>query len=880
MSTSSSLVKTLLIVALKIWYFDFCSGLQSGYPVSSEFQGASEYISFPELIHDENHFPMKGFQHNSEKIVDSLENSNIRESHQSYDGLDRNTRPSNAKSNSICTSEPNNLTQKISELNQHISYSPETASLQHGVQFPPAEFSNMAEDTHESSPQCSLSTQTADIFDHRQYIDEYLQYFETKITNDVSESDPLHLKEAIWKTPDQTPEGNMITKSSESLLPSQHQYTTACHIIDQEPPSLGNHCLEGEIPAIRTIQPLPTDLNKLDNSSNYITLNHMAGGTVGLWNEPIEYGQEESISSQNSVVEPVSHLLVGPKSKKMKRKSTKTSKTKNNYKFSKLDKKGDSNSGFADRLDATDHSYRQKSSHPIKTFGWDSIGHRVLEQNQISPRSEDCFSEIRINDYSKRKLLVLQRLGVINTNRSPKLCHEIYDFFREIYQSFEDRNEFSDGESEAVRLSIKNAGHGVTMTFLGIIRVFEADQNGIHDIEDLLCDGWSFIQDFYSDWKTAKHEHFVFGTTVQFNPDLSYDPYFHLRYLKKINKSAHVPLSLAHSISLLWSKHRGQSKIPKDLFKDWEQVENVSKIDSLSPQGGLYGRLNIRNMAFWGPEEFTRRHWYINGGENINSKELWSWASDAAQLHTSVGREACKDLHNFFEDLIQKLHMLYNLNLKKVDDLYNFSAEESHLFNESHSENLARIVRAVSLAEYRVIVPFLGIVRILNEDKLTSDQLQRLLNNAIEFLKETFSKWNQIDFHPQNFHELFHHNQVSKKFHSALGGLESPVTMFKRLASLPDQHHSPSPMILNLLKLWHQSITTSRLISENHPQFPIADIPSVYYHVLQNHFAKLLANFYSKSSRNIQSNVQSSKIINSSAIHRLMRETFTIKGSE
>ncbi|KAH9818920.1 hypothetical protein DFH28DRAFT_96083 [Melampsora americana] len=450
-------------------------------------------------------------------------------------------------------------------------------------------------------------------------------------------------------------------------------------------------------------------------------------------------------------------------------------------------------------------------------------------------------------------------------------------FSSEIYQNIGSRNNFSDEEIEDVRLAIKNAARGVTMTFLGMVKVFEADQDKVHDTEGLLCDGWSFIREFYTSWNTMEHKDFGFGTKSLYETDLSYDPYFHLRYLKQPKRSNHIPIALTHSISLLWSKYRGQSKIPKDLFEHWEQVENVAQIDSTSIQGGLYGRLKIRSISFWGLEEFTRTHWYLNRETYINSKDIWSWASDAAQFHTSVGREACKDLHTFFEDLLQKLHINYNNNLKQVDPSPMLKAKSNNLSNDIHAEHLDMIVRAISIAEYRVTVPFIGIVRSLNENDLTSDQLQKLLDNATGFLKDKFSQWNQLDFRHQNVQDLFSYQPVPKKIHSSM---ETYETMFRCLSGFADKNTFPSRMILNLLKLWRQSTTTIRLSSENDSPFPISDIPDVYSDALQTRFAELLADHDSKSPRNIHNNVDNFKPSNPSVIYRLLREAFAIKGSE
>ncbi|KAH9818919.1 hypothetical protein DFH28DRAFT_959650 [Melampsora americana] len=873
MSKRSTLVKGVPIVALKFWSFQICLGLQSGSHVSSELQVASKYQSCKEFIHPQDYCPPEGLKHNLHKIVESKGNQRNHVADHSYDAVDRRSMPSDLSIVRISTSDPKHQTEKIGPLDYCTLFSPQN-NIHYGLELQPTGLTNTVEQNG-SSLQDLFNTQTIDMFDHRQYIDEYLQYFEHRNTNTEQESQSLPLEKSkynVFHCLEQNLGQNMMTKINAKLMPSQHQYSTACHQTDKEPISLNRYHLETQ--GISTLEPFPTERSHHPDSPNDITLNRMPNEKVGILNQPIEEGQGGQEFQKTRDAEPVLDYLERPHSKKRKRKTIKTVKKINHYTLEKLDMDGSSTTQSKNRnqdnsLCIESKLDGQKNTQLIRKFGWDSICQGVLNKEQISPWSESCLSAIRIDSHSIKKLPILQKIGVINTNRSPKLCYEIYEFFHEIYCKIKGKITFSDGEVEAVRLAIRNAGYGVVMTFLGILRVFEADNNRFHDIDSLLCNGWSFIQEFYSTWKTVDFEHFHFGTSFHFDSSLSYDPYFHLKYLKQVKRTDHVPLSLVHSISLLWSKRKGQSKIPKDLLQNWEQVENVSKIDSISIQGGLYGRLDLKSMSFWGPKEFARTNWHLYGGAHIHSQELWSWASDAAQFHTSVGRETCRNLHMFFEDLIQKLHISYNDNLKQVDPSPMLQSKSNHLSHEYHSKNLGLIVKAVSISEYRVAIPFIGIVKILNEDNLTSDQLQKLLENATEFLKETFFQWNQLDFHPQNVHKLFHHTKHSRKLHNAP---ETPETIFKIFFGFANSSTFPSRIIMNLLRLWHKSITKSKLIPENDLQFPISDIPSVSYSVLEVQFKHLLANHYPKTPRNIFSDVGISK-----RIPFLLKETFATK---
>ncbi|EGF97932.1 uncharacterized protein MELLADRAFT_113963 [Melampsora larici-populina 98AG31] len=465
--------------------------------------------------------------------------------------------------------------------------------------------------------------------------------------------------------------------------------------------------------------------------------------------------------------------------------------------------------------------------------------HKVIyKKRKLSAIPKHCISKTKTIPDSPNHLLSLQKIGMKNSSRSPILCYEIHEFFREIHEKIKAHHEFSLEEGDSVRLAVRNAGGTVVMVFLGILKVFEGKGYGEDEVELLLNDGWSFMKDFYSNWNWADRSKFGFGKSERYFSQGAFDPDFHLRYLKQIHKSINIPLTFIHSISLLWSKERKKSKIPRDLSEHGQQIMDASNTDSHDIRGGLYERIGIKNHSFWGPAQFLRTEWNIYGDKNSSSHLIWKLASNAAQFHTPAGRDVCEGLHSFFEGLVQKLHMEYN-NLNGYHPSKNLPDQADNVLSKKHLDNLSLIVKAVSMAEYRVIVPFIGIITILDRHALTVDQFQVLIQNAIEFVKDIFGKWEHLNFHPSNIHNLFECKRLTWRSHSKLRDSD---TMFQTLFGYEDKNGFPTQVILYLLRLWHISVMTSNPGSKNYISFKITEMPHWTVKEWNSSAEKLLAN--------------------------------------
>ncbi|KAH9816944.1 hypothetical protein DFH28DRAFT_196073 [Melampsora americana] len=704
----------------------------------------------------------------------------------------------------------------------------------------PSSFEDIWEDTYWIPPHMLTSTEPSDTFDPSVYINEY-----------PYDSNNLHTYEDFLKNhyPGQNTFG-----SQESLNPNlermvtlqgeNHCSTSATQYPNITPPSsIGKMALNLEKDCTQEGLEETGILETIDDAGHVVPdemnpFNYGVSEKIQMMDKSMGLQQGINQFQHTSVLGPNIYSTKISESGKRNLQSIQTVNPNKENSLFMLEGTRGLNNNNADKTipGSANHELlvMKRKSHHIENLVPDSVDISAPKKQKSIP--EGCVSKTKAGLQSIHYFLVLQEIGMKNSNRSSKLCYEIYDFFWKTYEKIKSQNKLNLKEIEDVKNAVRNAGHKVSMTFLGILRVFEGEGYDSDGIEDLLNDGWDFIKEFYSSWQRSKYDDLGFEHPERYSTQDVFDPDFHLRYLKKIHVNGRIPLSFVHSISLLWSKERGRSKIPQDLSKDWQKINDVSKLESEVIQGGLYERFGIRNHSFWGAGQLIRRKWKSDGDTMRSSQLIWKLASNAAQFHTNVGQRSCKELHTFFEDLIQKLQSSYK-NLNGHDTLQDISAESEGISSETHSKNLELIIKAVSMAEYRVIVPFMGLIRILNEKDLSVEELQELMDNAIDFVKEEFKKWETLDFHPQNLLNLFEYKMFTVKSQSKLG---DPVQMFKILFGYSDTNGFPNQAILFLLRSWYTSVLTSKPGSKDHLQFRIEEIPLWKFEKWNSYVKKML----------------------------------------
>ncbi|EGG05632.1 uncharacterized protein MELLADRAFT_64060 [Melampsora larici-populina 98AG31] len=424
----------------------------------------------------------------------------------------------------------------------------------------------------------------------------------------------------------------MTLKGNNQCPTSREQHPTPPSMIYQASLGMENENGPEHRQGISPLEHLPIEDNHSTDEMRRTQLNLMLSQDNQILNHPQDKRKGAPLPKHNIAAHPNVYSTQNCNSKRRKKEVVKTFGTQGRASMSHPDSKmdllklgvglaGDNGESRINLIDNSPHTSFSKSLTEIP--------------NRLS---ESFVSKSRNARKSGHYLVLLQKIGILNANRSPTLCYEIYDFFCEIYKNIKGKNKFSEQEIDAIRRAAKHAGFTIVMTFLGILRVFEGNQYGKDDMEVLLHDGWSFMKDFYSSWQEAEFEEFGFGNVQSYCSEGALDIKFHLRYLKQIYDSSHVPLSLVHSISLFWSENKGQSKVPQDLSDYWQESIGIFENDSKSIQGGLYERMGIKNYAFWGPEQFQRKQWYSYGGTSMETERIWHLASNAAQFHTPLVR--------------------------------------------------------------------------------------------------------------------------------------------------------------------------------------------------------------------------------------------------
>ncbi|KAH9816703.1 hypothetical protein DFH28DRAFT_890447 [Melampsora americana] len=433
-----------------------------------------------------------------------------------------------------------------------------------------------------------------------------------------------------------------------------------------------------------------------------------------------------------------------------------------------------------------------------------------------------AFAPIKRNGHrNPDRFSIFQSVGIMAVNRSPTLCYKVYEWFLELEDKMHKRFR-RDIESIEVHLAVRNAGYEVVMAFLGILKVFEYNGSGNDELQDILEAGWTYMKNFYDQWNnkeicaTAKLDKHI-------EKDWSLDPQSQLIYLKHKKETEVIALGLVHSMSIDFSNNRGNSKVPIRFSpEDWDRLVKVYSEDSTSTEGGLYLRGNIKNNSFQAAEKLSGIR---STSKTINmKKQLVLLASDAAQFHTPIGRDMCRDVHIFFEQLNHSLHASYrSKNRYHLGQL--LKTEELHQFNDKNKTNMDQIVQAISMAQYKVTVVYIGLIRAFNQKTLSEGQLQILVQNAWDFLKHKFSQWESIDFQAENHPQLFnyHENHVPLKTND----LNLPEVLFRSLSGYYHTYNVPISCVLHLLRSWTQHRQNTKPGPENFLDFPIKTFPPV-----------------------------------------------------
>ncbi|KAH9810546.1 hypothetical protein DFH28DRAFT_1033867 [Melampsora americana] len=475
----------------------------------------------------------------------------------------------------------------------------------------------------------------------------------------------------------------------------------------------------------------------------------------------------------------------------------------------------------------------------------ESLSDSEMDVNQrVLPSS---VKELQTHGTPIRKIIpILQKTGVFYVNNSQSLAYKTTDWFDRLKNSIIKQNNCVGPQVNQVDQAIKFAHQKVTMCFIGLIVIF-ANQGGDQvSLEALIQEGWNFIQsefgileyldlNFQKIDKKGNRDPKCKNRIAQLKNRLQTRERFYtslswFRYLSNMRKHKRIRAEVLYFLVSRWDQNRTTSKIEvKYLTTHQSKIQEFHDSYVKYNHGGFYSRQDIKNIAFPGIKFFGE-----SGGEPSKRRLLPEWyrtcmkLSHSAQFHSPIGFALCQEVHTFFVSLVDHL-------LSSYKDIYGCDVSSAEypqeksihsLISDPHQININKILKAISMAEYRLTVVFIGLVRVSYQNELQEDTLQILLKRAWEFLKGIFSKWKEFQF-DQDFTRLFgerHQKMIymTKTERRAIDWTD-PCQLFIALWQHQDILRYPMPPhgLHSLLDSWNHGLENSPIIQTNDPKIKI-----------------------------------------------------------
>ncbi|KAH9813884.1 hypothetical protein DFH28DRAFT_327239 [Melampsora americana] len=376
------------------------------------------------------------------------------------------------------------------------------------------------------------------------------------------------------------------------------------------------------------------------------------------------------------------------------------------------------------------------------------ISNELPNDSTIPTMKSALKSKDVIKSLEQSTLTMLKDIGAFHVGNSLVYAYEIAAWFKTLKEDMLRISGQGQQVRKAVHRAIECAHQWVTMSLFGLISI-QISQGLDKSSSDKISDhAWKHIQTVFGQWR-----HMWVGDMKyqRFPPDGDWQgPVFLFRYLSKLTIFQTISLEIVASMVVILEKDKKTAKIlMDDIINLYNEAKSVYNKDLMFIQGGLFSRGSIGNLEF---EEMNIHS--VPRKSHLASKSTHraidcKFISHSAKFLSPVGIQLCQDVHGFFVDLIQELLNKYQISNKL--DLY--SAQKIHLDHNfpqeilnQHEPNMENIVKVVSLAEYRITVGFIGIIRSIYEKALTDTQMETIIKSAWDFLKKEFSKWKCLDF--------------------------------------------------------------------------------------------------------------------------------------
>ncbi|KAH9810379.1 hypothetical protein DFH28DRAFT_1034177 [Melampsora americana] len=443
--------------------------------------------------------------------------------------------------------------------------------------------------------------------------------------------------------------------------------------------------------------------------------------------------------------------------------------------------------------------------HPMKHPSLD-----LLTPPLISKLKKDRTSTFS----TKESISLLHNIGVYYVNNSPSLCYETHSWFERLKHDMMTNENGENLSIKAVEKAIRFAHSRLTTSFLALIVVFANNEGDQFSLNSLMNEGWAFICSQLESWRKGKlkipsdelqlSERYY--TFKQWN-----DPVSWYRSLSTLGHVGNIPVEIMKSLVIKWNIHKPNFKIGGNpLGRYYQLIQEFHDSHIKYSHGGFYSRAGIRNISFPGLTYFGE---YPSRGLSVVSSwhEICLSLSQHAQFHSSDGIDLCEEVHSFFSSLIEHLlnsyRKVYNCDISQAGKRRSDGLD--YLLNmDPHQRNIETIIRVVSMAEYRLTVIFIGLVKVVYQKEVEEEKLRSLLKIAWEFLKGTFSKWKKFQFDTE-LPIIF--NYRYKKSLKINIDWSDPYRLFDSLSH--DQDISRYPIPINGLKTvfeaWSHTLSAS-----------------------------------------------------------------------
>ncbi|KAH9813851.1 hypothetical protein DFH28DRAFT_973140 [Melampsora americana] len=376
------------------------------------------------------------------------------------------------------------------------------------------------------------------------------------------------------------------------------------------------------------------------------------------------------------------------------------------------------------------------------------------------PSNDDTLStgieEPKHNDAGrpgKRIFKMLKEIGEFHISNVPFLAYHVPIWFKSLREDMMKGAGQKEGIEKVVHKAIECAHWWTTMSFFGLILVhFKPDLNKLA-LDKLLEHAWKFIQAIFDGWRYIE----VTDTKSQKGPKKPekgclIEPMALYRYFIHLKHVPAMSTRILDAISVQWNNEINSSKIPvTSIAKLEHEVKSLHNKDMMLVEGGLYSRGSIGNLEFDGINFHSGTRTWLPDSKSLDRRKLGDCReiSQSAKFLSPVAIDLCQKVHIFFVNLIK--HLLNKYKTSKKPHLS--SPEQIRLDHTAvpehmdHNEpDMDTMVKAISLAEYRVTVGFIGMIRLIYEKTVTDIQMNTLIESGWEFLQKEFSKWKLLEF--------------------------------------------------------------------------------------------------------------------------------------